>query len=223
MIQLRNVQVKLASAAGEVNILRGVDLAIAPGESVGIVGPSGAGKSTLMMVVGGLERASGGEVVVAGVELGGLSEDDLALWRRETVGIVFQAFRLIPTMNALQNVAVPLELAGKSDAFARAKEALEQVGLGHRLTHYPDQLSGGEQQRVALARAFVIQPKLLIADEPTGNLDGSTGTAIMDLLFSLRDRFGTTLLLVTHDVGLAQRCDRVVRVKDGLIDAGGAA
>jgi putative ABC transport system ATP-binding protein len=176
-----------------------------------------------MMVVGGLERASGGEVVVAGVELGGLSEDDLALWRRETVGIVFQAFRLIPTMNALENVAVPLELAGKSDAFARAKEALEQVGLGHRLTHYPDQLSGGEQQRVALARAFVIQPKLLIADEPTGNLDGSTGTAIMDLLFSLRDRFGTTLLLVTHDVGLAQRCDRVVRVKDGLIDAGGAA
>ena len=223
MIQLRNVQVKLASAAGEVNILRGVDLAIAPGESVGIVGPSGAGKSTLMMVVGGLERASGGEVVVAGVELGGLSEDDLALWRRETVGIVFQAFRLIPTMNALENVAVPLELAGKSDAFARAKEALEQVGLGHRLTHYPDQLSGGEQQRVALARAFVIQPKLLIADEPTGNLDGTTGTAIMDLLFSLRDRFGTTLLLVTHDVGLAQRCNRVVRVKDGLIDAGGAA
>lgn len=223
MIQLRNVQVKLASAAGEVNILRGVDLAIAPGESVGIVGPSGAGKSTLMMVVGGLERASGGDVVVAGVELGGLSEDDLALWRRETVGIVFQAFRLIPTMNALENVAVPLELAGKSNAFARAKEALEQVGLGHRLTHYPDQLSGGEQQRVALARAFVIQPKLLIADEPTGNLDGTTGTAIMDLLFSLRDRFGTTLLLVTHDVGLAQRCDRVVRVKDGLIDAGGAA
>jgi putative ABC transport system ATP-binding protein len=223
MIQLRNVQVKLASAAGEVNILRGVDLAIAPGESVGIVGPSGAGKSTLMMVVGGLERASGGETVVAGVELGGLSEDDLALWRRETVGIVFQAFRLIPTMNALENVAVPLELAGKSDAFARAKEALEQVGLGHRLTHYPDQLSGGEQQRVALARAFVIQPKLLIADEPTGNLDGTTGTAIMDLLFSLRDRFGTTLLLVTHDVGLAERCDRVVRVKDGLIDAGGAA
>lgn len=223
MIQLRNVQVKLASAAGEVNILRGVDLAIAPGESVGIVGPSGAGKSTLMMVVGGLERASGGEVVVAGVELGGLSEDDLALWRRETVGIVFQAFRLIPTMTALENVAVPLELAGKANAFARAKEALEQVGLGHRLTHYPDQLSGGEQQRVALARAFVIQPKLLIADEPTGNLDGTTGSAIMDLLFSLRDRFGTTLLLVTHDVGLAQRCDRVVRVKDGLIDAGVSA
>ncbi|KJV11098.1 ABC transporter [Elstera litoralis] len=223
MIQLRNVQVKLASAAGEVNILRGVDLAIAPGESVGIVGPSGAGKSTLMMVVGGLERASGGETVVAGVELGGLSEDDLALWRRETVGIVFQAFRLIPTMNALENVAVPLELAGKSNAFARAREALEQVGLGHRLTHYPDQLSGGEQQRVALARAFVIQPKLLIADEPTGNLDGTTGTAIMDLLFSLRDRFGTTLLLVTHDVGLAQRCDRIVRVKDGQIDLGEAA
>jgi putative ABC transport system ATP-binding protein len=223
MIQLRNVQVKLASAAGEVNILRGVDLAIAPGESVGIVGPSGAGKSTLMMVVGGLERASGGDVVVAGVELGDLSEDDLALWRRETVGIVFQAFRLIPTMNALENVAVPLELAGRPNAFARAQEALEQVGLGHRLTHYPDQLSGGEQQRVALARAFVIQPKLLIADEPTGNLDGTTGTAIMDLLFSLRDRFGTTLLLVTHDLSLAERCDRVVRVKDGQIDTGGAA
>ncbi len=223
MIQLRNVQVKLASAAGEVNILRGVDLAIAPGESVGIVGPSGAGKSTLMMVVGGLERASGGDVVVAGVELGGLSEDDLALWRRETVGIVFQAFRLIPTMTALENVAVPLELAGRPNAFARAQEALEQVGLGHRLTHYPDQLSGGEQQRVALARAFVIQPKLLIADEPTGNLDGTTGTAIMDLLFSLRDRFGTTLLLVTHDLSLAERCDRVVRVKDGQIEAGVAA
>ncbi len=223
MIQLRNVQVKLASAAGEVNILRGVDLAIAAGESVGIVGPSGAGKSTLMMVVGGLERASGGDVVVAGVELGGLSEDDLALWRRETVGIVFQAFRLIPTMNALENVAVPLELAGRPNAFARAQDALEQVGLGHRLTHYPDQLSGGEQQRVALARAFVIQPKLLIADEPTGNLDGTTGTAIMDLLFSLRDRFGTTLLLVTHDLSLAERCDRVVRVKDGQIETGGAA
>ncbi|GFZ85614.1 ABC transporter ATP-binding protein [Elstera cyanobacteriorum] len=223
MIQLRNVQVKLASAAGEVNILRGVNLAITPGESVGIVGPSGAGKSTLMMVVGGLERATSGEVVVAGVELGGLSEDDLALWRRETVGIVFQAFRLIPTMTALENVAVPLELAGKPKAFERAKAALEQVGLGHRLTHYPDQLSGGEQQRVALARAFVIEPKLLIADEPTGNLDGTTGTAIMDLLFSLRDRFGTTLLLVTHDQSLAQRCDRVVRVRDGQIDLGAAA
>lgn len=223
MIQLRNVQVKLASAAGEVNILRGVNLAIAPGESVGIVGPSGAGKSTLMMVVGGLERATSGEVVVAGVELGGLSEDDLALWRRETVGIVFQAFRLIPTMTALENVAVPLELAGKPKAFERAKAALEQVGLGHRLTHYPDQLSGGEQQRVALARAFVIEPKLLIADEPTGNLDGTTGTAIMDLLFSLRDRFGTTLLLVTHDQSLAQRCDRTVRVRDGQIDLGAAA
>ncbi len=223
MIQLRNVQVKLASAAGEVNILRGVYLAIAPGESVGIVGPSGAGKSTLMMVVGGLERATSGEVVVAGVELGGLSEDDLALWRRETVGIVFQAFRLIPTMTALENVAVPLELAGKPKAFERAKAALEQVGLGHRLTHYPDQLSGGEQQRVALARAFVIEPKLLIADEPTGNLDGTTGTAIMDLLFSLRDRFGTTLLLVTHDQSLAQRCDRTVRVRDGQIDLGAAA
>ncbi len=214
---------KLASAAGEVNILRGVNLAITPGESVGIVGPSGAGKSTLMMVVGGLERATSGEVVVAGVELGGLSEDDLALWRRETVGIVFQAFRLIPTMTALENVAVPLELAGKPKAFERAKAALEQVGLGHRLTHYPDQLSGGEQQRVALARAFVIEPKLLIADEPTGNLDGTTGTAIMDLLFSLRDRFGTTLLLVTHDQSLAQRCDRVVRVRDGQIDLGAAA
>ncbi len=223
MIQLRNVQVKLASAAGEVNILRGVNLAIQPGESVGIVGPSGAGKSTLMMVVGGLERATGGDVVVAGVELGGLSEDDLALWRRETVGIVFQAFRLIPTMTALENVAVPLELAGKPKAFERAKAALAQVGLGHRLTHYPDQLSGGEQQRVALARAFVIEPKLLIADEPTGNLDGTTGTAIMDLLFDLRNRFGTTLLLVTHDTSLAQRCDRVVRVRDGQIDLGAAA
>jgi putative ABC transport system ATP-binding protein len=219
MIELRDVHVKLASAAGEVNILRGIDLSVAAGESVGVVGPSGAGKSTMMMVVGGLERATAGQVTVAGADLTRLSEDQLALWRRDAVGIVFQAFRLVPTMSALENVAVPLELAGRRDAFARAAEALQEVGLGHRLDHYPEQLSGGEQQRVALARAFVIRPRLLIADEPTGNLDGSTGRQIIDLMFRLKQEAGTTLLLITHDMALAERCDRVVRIADGQIAA----
>ncbi|MDX2104114.1 MAG: ATP-binding cassette domain-containing protein [Alphaproteobacteria bacterium] len=219
MIELQDVHLKLASAAGEVNILRGVSLAVAAGETVGLVGPSGAGKSSLMMVIGGLEQATSGRVQVAGADLTRLSEDQLALWRRAQVGIVFQSFRLIPTMTALENVAVPLELAGAKDAFDRAATQLAAVGLGHRLDHYPDQLSGGEQQRTALARAFVGQPKLLLADEPTGNLDGGTGRQIIDLMFGLSRQHGTTLLLITHDLDLARQCGRVVRIADGLIAA----
>lgn len=217
MIRLKNVTLKLASLAGSVNILNGIDLDIEAGRSVSIVGPSGAGKSSLMMIIGGLERATSGLVEVDGADLTTLSEDRLALWRRGSVGIVFQAFRLIATMTALENVAVPLELAGAADARDRARAALERVGLGHRLTHYPEQLSGGEQQRVALARAFVAAPKLLLADEPTGNLDGATGRGVIDLLFDLGARHGTTLVLVTHDPALAARCDRTIRLADGLI------
>jgi len=217
MILLDDVHLKLASAAGDVNILRGITLEVAAGESVGVVGPSGAGKSSMMMIIGGLEQASAGIVQVAGADLTRLSEDALALWRRDAVGIVFQSFRLVPTMTALENVAMPLELAGRRDAFARAERQLAAVGLGHRLQHYPEQLSGGEQQRTALARAFVAEPKLLLADEPTGNLDGATGQAIIDLMFELRARAGTTLLLITHDRALAGRCDRTVQVADGLI------
>jgi putative ABC transport system ATP-binding protein len=217
MIHLDDVQLKLASAAGDVNILRGISLDIAAGESVGVVGPSGAGKSSMMMIVAGLERATGGRVEVAGADLTRLSEDQLALWRRDAVGIVFQSFRLVPTMTALENVAMPLELAGRADAFARAERQLGAVGLAHRLGHYPEQLSGGEQQRTALARAFVAEPKLLLADEPTGNLDGATGQAIIELMFELRARAGTTLVLITHDRALAGRCDRVVHLADGRI------
>ena len=217
MILLDDVHLKLASAAGDVNILRGLRLEVAAGESVGVVGPSGAGKSSMMMIIGGLEQASAGTVRVAGAELSRLTEDELALWRRDAVGIVFQSFRLVATMTALENVALPLELAGRRDAFARAERQLHAVGLGHRLQHYPEQLSGGEQQRTALARAFVAEPKLLLADEPTGNLDGTTGQAIIDLMFELRARAGTTLLLITHDRALAGRCDRVVHLADGLI------
>jgi putative ABC transport system ATP-binding protein len=217
MILLDDVHLKLASAAGDVNILRGIGLSVAAGESVGVVGPSGAGKSSMMMVVGGLERASAGTVQVAGADLTRLDEDQLALWRRDAVGIVFQSFRLVPTMTALENVAMPLELAGRADAFDRAEQQLAAVGLGHRLQHYPEQLSGGEQQRTALARAFVAEPKLLLADEPTGNLDGATGQAIIDLMFELRARAGTTLVLITHDHALAGRCDRIVQLADGRI------
>lgn len=207
----------MASLAGEVNVLRGIDLCVAAGETVGVVGPSGSGKSTLLMVMAGLERASAGRVRVAGHDLSALDEDALARFRRAQIGIVFQAFHLVPTMTALENVAVPLELAGVRDAFARAEEELRQVGLAHRLDHYPGQLSGGEQQRVALARAFVARPRLLLADEPTGNLDQGTGRTIVELLFDLHDRHGTTLVLVTHDSSLAARCRRVVRVEDGRI------
>jgi putative ABC transport system ATP-binding protein len=217
ILRLEGVHLKLASQAGEVNILRGVDLSVAPGESVAVVGPSGSGKSTMMMIVAGLERPTQGTVRVAGQDLGGLDEDGLALYRRRTIGIVFQAFHLIPTMTALENVAIPLEFAGDREAWAKAKKALESVGLGHRLTHYPGQMSGGEQQRTALARAVVAEPKLLLADEPTGNLDATTGTGIVDLMFDLRERLGTALVLITHDPALARRCERAVRMDDGRL------
>jgi len=223
MIRLDGVQLKLASAAGEVNILRGIDLTVGRDETVGVVGPSGSGKSSMMMIVAGLERATAGRVTVAGVELGAMSEDALARFRRDRIGIVFQAFHLIPTMTALENVAVPLELAGRRDAFARAEAELGAVGLAERLGHYPAQLSGGEQQRVALARAFAVEPELLLADEPTGNLDGETGAQVIELLFGLRARRGTTLLLITHDPALAARCGRIVRLVDGRIRDGTAA
>ena len=216
---LEAIHLNLASLAGEVNVLRGIDLAIEDGESLGVVGPSGSGKSTLLMVMAGLERPSSGTIRVADHDLGAMDEDGLARFRRDRVGIVFQSFHLIPTMTALENVAVPLELAGRTDAFTIAAEALRRVGLGARIDHYPGQLSGGEQQRVALARAFVARPRLLLADEPTGNLDGATGRAVVDLLFELNRDSGTTLVLVTHDDGLAARCRRVVRVEDGRIVA----
>ncbi len=214
---LEDVHLTLASAAGPVNILRGIDLRVAAGETVGIVGPSGSGKTTMLMVIAGLERPSAGRVHVAGRDLTDLSEDALASFRRDHVGIVFQSFHLIATMTALENVAVPLELAGRKDAFERAAAALESVGLGHRLTHYPGQLSGGEQQRTAIARAFAPGPKVLLADEPTGNLDGETGQQVIDLLFGQSEREGTTLALITHDTALAERCSRQVRVANGLI------
>jgi putative ABC transport system ATP-binding protein len=217
MIALADAHLHLASAGGDVNILRGIDLSVATGETVGVVGPSGSGKSTMMMVIAGLERLTRGTIEVAGTNLAQLDEDALARFRRTRVGIVFQAFHLIPTMNALENVAVPLEFAGNADAFAIARATLESVGLGHRLDHYPAQLSGGEQQRVALARAFAPGPDLLLADEPTGNLDGETGQRIVDLLFDLAARNGTTLLLITHDPAIAARCDRIVHLADGRI------
>ena len=199
-------------------------MALMPGQAVGLVGPSGSGKSSLMMVIAGLEQASSGRVRVAGRDITGLDEDALATFRREAVGIVFQAFHLVPTMTALENVAVPLELAGRRDAFARAEAALGSVGLADRLRHYPGQLSGGEQQRVAIARAFVTEPRVLLADEPTGNLDGDTGGKVIELLFELQQAHGTTLLLITHDSALAGRCDRVVRMNDGRVsDAGPVA
>ncbi len=218
-IRLNEVFLTLASAAGPVNILNGVSLLAAPGEAIALLGPSGSGKSSLLMVAAGLEAASSGEVVIAGQKLNGLSEDALARFRREHVGIVFQSFHLIPTMTALENIAVPLELQGFADAFERAQASLLAVGLEERAQHYPGQLSGGEQQRVALARAIVHEPKILFADEPTGNLDGKTGGAIVDLLFSLRSRVGATLFLVTHEETLAARCDRILHMKDGLIVA----
>jgi putative ABC transport system ATP-binding protein len=217
IVDLADVHLTLASEAGPVNILRGLDLAIGPGERVGVVGPSGSGKSTMMMVMAGLERPSSGRVRIAGIDLTALDEDGLARFRRDRVGIVFQSFHLIPTMTALENVAVPLEFARVPDAFDRARVALDSVGLARRLSHYPGQLSGGEQQRVALARAFVIEPDLLLADEPTGNLDAETGAAVVELLFALTERRGTTLLLITHDSALAARCDRWVRLVDGRI------
>jgi len=195
-------------------------LDVARGETIGVVGPSGSGKTSMLMIVAGLERATSGVVETAGIDLTKLDEDGLATFRRDHVGIVFQDFHLIPTMTALENVAVPLEFAGDKKAFDKARAQLEAVGLDHRLSHYPGQLSGGEQQRVALARAFAPEPSLLLADEPTGNLDGATGHKVMDLLFDLKDRMGTTLLLITHDPVLAERCGRIVHVEDGQISDG---
>jgi putative ABC transport system ATP-binding protein len=200
-----------------VNILKGISLRVEAGERIGLVGPSGSGKSSLMMLMGGLERPTSGRVFIAGSDLSTLDEDGLARFRRDSVGIVFQNFHLVPTMTAMENVALPAEFAGRADAFERAADGLRSVGLAHRLEHYPGQLSGGEQQRVALARALVCAPKLVLADEPTGNLDGETGRQVIALLFDLARRQGTTLILITHDNSLAESCDRIVRLHDGLI------
>jgi putative ABC transport system ATP-binding protein len=216
---LNDVRVTLPSRAGPVAILRGCDLVAEAGEAVGLVGPSGSGKTTILMVVAGLEAVTGGVVEVAGQDLTGLDEDALARFRRDHVGIVFQAFHLIPAMTALENVAVPLEFRGLAQARTIAREALESVGLGHRVSHYPGQLSGGEQQRVAMARALAAGAQVILADEPTGNLDQETGQKIIELLFALQRERGTTLLLVTHDHDLVKRCDRVLEVRDGRIGA----
>ncbi len=221
VILLDGVRLTLASDAGAVNVLRGVSLKIGKGETVALTGPSGSGKSTLMMVIGGLERASAGSVNVAGFDFAGLGEDELARLRREHIGIVFQSFHLMPAMTALENVALPLELAGRAEALAEARKTLGAVGLSARAGHYPAQLSGGEQQRVAIARAFVSRPGLILADEPTGNLDGETGRKVMDLLFALAAKTGTTLLLITHDRALTRRCRRVLSLADGRIVADG--
>ena len=217
VLTLKDAALSLDGNAGRVDILKGITLDVARGETLGLVGPSGSGKSSLLMLMGGLERATGGRVTALGHDLTRLGEDALAGLRREHMGVVFQSFHLIPTMTALENVATPLELAGAGDAFDRARAELEAVGLGARVDHYPTQMSGGEQQRVALARAAAPRPEILLADEPTGNLDGATGQTIMDLLFGLRDRHGSTLVLVTHAPELAERCDRVIRLVDGRI------
>jgi len=217
VIALREVSLTLASRAGPVEILKGIDLDISAGESVAVVGPSGSGKTSLLMIVAGLERASSGVVRVAGHDFTGLSEDELALIRGSNIGIVFQSFHLVPTMTALENVALPLEFAGRADAFETAAALLGEVGLAHRADHFPAQLSGGEQQRVAIARALSPRPQLILADEPTGNLDGKTGEQVVDLLFGLQRRRQATLVLVTHDAKLAERCSRVVRMANGEI------
>jgi putative ABC transport system ATP-binding protein len=220
IITLRDLRLSISAAAGPVNILRGIDLDVETGETIGILGPSGSGKTSLLMLLAGLERATGGAIRVAGQDLALLDEDARAKFRLANLGIVFQSFHLIPTMTAVENVAVPLELAGRGDAAAVAADALTRVGLGHRLTHRPSQLSGGEQQRVALARAFAPGPRLLLADEPTGNLDTETGTMVMDLLFDLCAETGATLLLITHDPGLAARCGRTITIRNGTISNG---
>ncbi|ASY70842.1 ATP-binding protein [Sinorhizobium fredii USDA 205] len=223
IIELKNADLTLGEAAASVHVLKGVSLTVNAGESVGIVGPSGSGKSTLLMVMAGLEQLDGGEIVIDGTALHRMSEDEIADFRGRNIGIVFQSFHLIPNMTALENVAVPLELANVRDAFDIARRELVAVGLGERLTHYPGQLSGGEQQRVAIARALAPSPKLLIADEPTGNLDAETGRQIADLLFAEQRERGMTLILVTHDAALAGRCSRQVRVRSGEIVSGAEA
>ncbi|MBK9081453.1 MAG: ABC transporter ATP-binding protein [Rhizobiales bacterium] len=222
-IELHDVDLSLGSGAARVHILKGITASIGRGEAIGLVGPSGSGKSTLLMTMAGLERPDSGRIVIEGQDLGRLDEDGLARFRGRRIGIVFQSFHLIPTMTALENVAVPLELAGAADAFDRAAAELRAVGLGERLSHYPAQLSGGEQQRVALARALAPNPAILVADEPTGNLDETTGASIVDLVFALKRERGATLVLVTHDPGLARRCDRTIRLRSGRVEAEQAA
>jgi len=221
IISLKDVHLTLSSIAGPVHILRGVSLDIPKGKAVGIVGPSGSGKSTLMAIMAGLEKASSGTVIVDGQDYGRLNEDQLALHRRKRIGILLQSFHLIPTMTALENVAVPLELSGDKKAFEKAEAELKDVGLDHRLEHYPAQLSGGEQQRVALARALAPNPKLLFADEPTGNLDGKNGKAIIDLMFKLQRSKKATLILITHDHSLANKCHKILHMSDGNLVPGG--
>ncbi|MEL7216695.1 MAG: ATP-binding cassette domain-containing protein [Pseudomonadota bacterium] len=218
ILEMTDTRLALDGNAGKVEILHGISLDVVRGETLGLIGPSGSGKSSLLMIMGGLERATGGHITALGQDLTAMNEDALARFRREHMGIVFQSFHLIPTMTALENVATPLELAGHADAFDRAEAELDAVGLKSRMHHYPAQMSGGEQQRVALARAAAPRPEILLADEPTGNLDGPTGEAIMDVMFGLRDRHGATLIMVTHSPDLAAKCDRVVRLRDGRID-----
>ena len=221
LLEVKNLHVSLPSLAGDIHILKGIDLSVKKGEAIGLTGPSGSGKSTLLMTLAGLELPSSGSVVMNGHCLSDMDEDALARFRRKNIGIVFQSFHLIPTLTAFENVTLPLELAGMGfDYLETAKAALANVGLAHRLDHYPGQLSGGEQQRVALARAVIAQPPVLLADEPTGNLDQSNGSQIMDLIFGLKDSLNVTLIMVTHDMSLAQRCDRIISLRDGVIDAG---
>ncbi|WP_297616302.1 ATP-binding cassette domain-containing protein [uncultured Roseicyclus sp.] len=218
VLSLVDARLSLDGNAGRVDILHAITLDIHAGETVGLTGPSGSGKSSVLMLMGGLERATGGDVIALGQDLTAMNEDQLARFRRDNMGVVFQSFHLIPTMTALENVATPLELAGHRDAFDRAEAELAAVGLAHRAHHYPSQMSGGEQQRVALARAAAPRPRILLADEPTGNLDGANGQAIIEMLFGLRDRYGSTLVLVTHAPELAARCDREIRLRDGRIE-----
>ncbi len=218
VLSIAHANLSLDGNAGRVDILHDISLEVASGETLGLVGPSGSGKSSLLMLMGGLEQATSGVITALGQDLTAMNEDQLALFRRDNMGVVFQSFHLIPTMTALENVATPLELAGAKDAFARAEAELVAVGLADRIDHYPSQMSGGEQQRVALARASAPRPRILLADEPTGNLDETNGAAIIDLLFDLRDRHGATLIMVTHANELADRCDRVIRLRDGRID-----
>lgn len=219
MIQLEDVHLNLEGPAGTVNILRGISLSVKHGETVSVVGPSGSGKTTMLMIIAGLERPTSGRVRIDGTDIGSLDEDGLALLRRDALGIVFQNFHLIPTMSALENAGIPLELDGQANAMEQAAANLEAVGLSHRLHHYPAQLSGGEQQRVALARAFAARPRLLLADEPTGNLDRDTGDAVINLMFEMSERFETTLLLITHDPAIGTRCGREIRLLDGRVAA----
>jgi len=220
VLSLNDVHLQLNSDAGAVHILRGINLKINHGETIGVIGPSGSGKTSLLMVIAGLEPATTGTITAAGLEITGRSEDQLTRFRRDHVGIVFQSFHLVPTMSALENVALPMEFARMDHAFDRARHHLDAVGLGERIHHYPGQLSGGEQQRVALARAFSSEPKILLADEPTGSLDQETGREIVELLFDLQARIGTTMILVTHAPELANRCGRIIKIADGQVADG---